>query len=129
MSKKGSYLGGSTIVRWGSSWFSRPETGVDPETGETRAERIRRLSAEAVRRREQKEQKSKKSAPLNISKKRALSNEKRRLKRVAKNHAKLSEQKENAPREERESDVQQRQRMSKVIVEVKPKPKIISPKG
>ncbi|MDF1710110.1 MAG: hypothetical protein P1U72_18615 [Paracoccaceae bacterium] len=55
MSKKDSYSGGSTVIRLGSNWFSKPQSGVDPESGETRVERIRRLTTEAERRLKKKE--------------------------------------------------------------------------
>lgn len=68
MSKKGGYTGGSTVIHSGSGWFSRPEPGVDPESGETRAEHIRRLAAEVKKHKALKEKtpqkKKKKSSQI-----------------------------------------------------------------
>lgn len=128
MSRNDSYFGGSTIVRWGSSWFARPKPDVDPETGETREERINRLAAEAKRRKEQKEKKSKKQkrrSSLNALNKQLLRNERVRLKKVARNRARLAEQDASvSPGPPRLSDIQQQERMSKVVVEEKPKRKV-----
>lgn len=68
MRKKGGYSGGSTVIHGGSGWFSKPDPNINPETGETRAEHIRRLAAEAKLRKQQQE-KSKKARNLEKAKK------------------------------------------------------------
>jgi hypothetical protein len=55
MSKKDRYSGGSTVVPLGSDWSSKPKSGVDPISGETRVERIQRMTTEAERRLKKKE--------------------------------------------------------------------------
>lgn len=122
MPKNDSYSGGSTVCRLGSSWFSSPQPKVDLESGETREERIRRLAAEAVRRKalnEKLSKTSKKGFSLNIEKTRAILIEQKRLGKVAKNLAKLAEQETDTSSSPRQTDMQQEERMAKVVIEKK----------
>lgn len=128
MSKNGSYIGGSTIARVGTSWFSRPQPGVDPESGETREERIKRLAAEATRRKEMKEKQAKqakKKPPMNATKKHAKDIEKRRQKKIERNRSRLAEKEAVPPIKARQCDAQEQERMSKVTIEKKQKKQLM----
>lgn len=108
MTKKDSFSGGSTVIRLGSNWFSKPQTGIDPISGETRVERIRRLSAEAERRLKEKE-----------SEKLRLAKEKETVPKVQRPQPDLGREERHAQR-----IAEEKERISNVSIEYVRKKKI-----
>ncbi|MEP5168807.1 MAG: hypothetical protein ABJQ23_04930 [Shimia thalassica] len=134
MGNRGTYVGGSTVIHGGSGWFSKPDPNVNPETGETRAERIRRIAEEmriAKAAKTKKAAKAKKPAKKKTLKKKPplfeSPNEMKRLQQVEQNRAKAREK--NASREKKlsVSEENQAQKMASVIVERKRKKLICKP--
>lgn len=128
MSRRGSFNGGSTLVYPRSSWFSRSQPDADPSTGMTFEEKVSRFVEEYNRSREtitKRWRKTNKLRSLNTSKTLSLINEQKRLEEFARMRARLAEQDIDPSITPRKSDAQQKERMSKIVVEMKRKKKII----